>query len=91
MDKKISKDILGAVNKKTGKNITEGSIKKIAGNVNASTLKSEAQIRQLIKQVSTMANVPVSEDTVKEIVGAVKKSGMNMGSLETLIKMMIKK
>ncbi|RUS48160.1 stage VI sporulation protein F [Cohnella sp. AR92] len=91
MDKKVSKDILGAVNKKTGKNITENSIKKIAGGVTPSTLQSETQIRQLIKQVSTMAGVPVSEDTVKEIVGAVKKSGMNMDSLEGLMKMMLKK
>jgi ribosomal protein L12E/L44/L45/RPP1/RPP2 len=88
---KFPKDLLGAVNKKAGKNISESSIKKIASNVKPSTLQSEAQIRALIKQVSTMANVPVSEDTVKEIVSAVKKSGMNLNSLESLVKMMIKK
>jgi len=88
MDKK---DLLGAVNKKIGKNISENQVKKIASGVNAGTLQSEAQIRQLIKQVSTMAKVPVSEETVKDIVAAVKKSGMNMGSLESLIKMMVKK
>jgi len=91
MDKKLSKDILSTVNQKTGKNITESSIKKIAGKVTPATLQSETQIRQLIKQVSTMAGVPVSEDTVKEIVSAVKKSGMNMENLEGLMKMMIKK
>ncbi|MBB6635404.1 stage VI sporulation protein F [Cohnella thailandensis] len=91
MDKKFSKDILGAVNKKTGKTISENSIKKIAGNVTPTTLQSETQLRQLIKQVSTMAGVPVTEDTVKEIVGAVKKSGMNIDSLESLMKMMMKK
>jgi uncharacterized protein YpuA (DUF1002 family) len=89
MDKKLSKDILGAVKNKTGKNITEGSLKKIASNVTPATTQSEAQIRQLIKQVSTMANVPVSEDTIKEIVAAVKKSGMS--NLEGLMKMMLKK
>lgn len=88
MDKK---DLLGAVNKKTGKNISENQVKKIAGGVNPGTLQSEAQIRQLIKQVSAMAKVPVSEDTVKEIVSAVKKSGMNMSNLESLVKMMVKK
>ncbi|MCD9021220.1 stage VI sporulation protein F [Cohnella silvisoli] len=91
MDNKFPKDLLGAVNKKAGKNISESSIKKIASGVTPSTLQSETQIRQLIKQVSTMANVPVSEDTVKEIVNAVKKSGMNLNSLESLVKMMIKK
>ncbi|MFD0670439.1 stage VI sporulation protein F [Cohnella sp. GCM10027633] len=88
MDKK---DLLGAVNKKTGKNISENQIKKIAGGVNAGTMQSEAQIRQLIKQVSAVAKVPVSEDTVREIVSAVKRSGMNLNNLESLIKMMVKK
>jgi uncharacterized protein YpuA (DUF1002 family) len=91
MDNKFPKDLLGAVNKKAGKNISESSIKKIASGVTASTLQSETQIRQLIKQVSSMANVPVSEETVQEIVSAVKKSGMNLSSLESLVKMMIKK
>ncbi|RKP57071.1 hypothetical protein D7Z26_03550 [Cohnella endophytica] len=88
---KFPKDMLGAVNKKAGKNISENSIKKIASGVTPSTLQSETQIRQLIKQVSSMANIPVSEETVKEIVNAVKKSGLNMNNLESLMKMMIKK
>ncbi|WEK55676.1 MAG: stage VI sporulation protein F [Candidatus Cohnella colombiensis] len=91
MDNKFSKDILGAVNKKTGKNISEGAIKKIASNVNSGTLQSEVQIRNLIKQVSAMAKVPVSEETTKEIINAVKKSGMSLNNLESLVKMMIKK
>jgi hypothetical protein len=41
--------------------------------------------------VSSVAGVPVSEETIKEIVGAVKKSGLNMNNLESLMKMMIKK
>ncbi|MBW5446655.1 hypothetical protein GE107_11345 [Cohnella sp. CFH 77786] len=90
MDKKFSKDILGMVNQKTGKNITENSIKKIAGTVTPDTLQSEAQLRALIKQVSQLANVPVSEETMKEIVSAVKKSGLNMSNLEGLMKMMMK-
>jgi uncharacterized protein YpuA (DUF1002 family) len=90
MDKKVSNDILGTVNKKTGKNISENAIKKIAGGVTPQTLQSEAQIRMLIKQVSEMANVPVSEATVKDIIAAVKQSGLNMSNLEGLMKMMIK-
>jgi len=88
---KFPKDLLGAVNKKAGKNISENSIKKIANNVTPQTMQSDAQLRQLIKQVSAMANVPVAEETIKEIISAVKKSGMNFNSLETLVKMMIKK
>ncbi|TJY44359.1 hypothetical protein E5161_02970 [Cohnella pontilimi] len=91
MDKNLSKNLLGMVNKRTGKNITENSIKKIASGVTADTLKNEDELRQLIKQVSKMANVPVSEETVKEIVAAVRKSGMNINNLEGLMKMMLPK
>jgi uncharacterized protein YpuA (DUF1002 family) len=88
MDKK---DLLGAVNKKTGKKFSENAVKKIASGVTAETLQSETQIRQLVKQVSAMAKVPVTEETTQEIVNAVKRSGLNLNNLESLIKMMIKK
>eukprot|EP01113_Clastostelium_recurvatum_P045700 TRINITY_DN7891_c0_g1_i2.p2 TRINITY_DN7891_c0_g1~~TRINITY_DN7891_c0_g1_i2.p2 ORF type:complete len:100 (-),score=3.40 TRINITY_DN7891_c0_g1_i2:310-609(-) len=88
MGNNISKDALKAINKKTGKTITEGAVKKLASTVKPSTMQNEAQLRQLIKQVSAMAKVPVSEDTVQDIVSAVKKSGLNPNSMESLMKMM---
>lgn len=88
---KISKDALNAINKKTGKNISEGAVKKLASTVKPSTMQNEAELRKLIKQVSSMAKVPVAESTVNEIVAAVKKSGMNPTNMEALMKMMIKK
>ncbi|GAB6990323.1 stage VI sporulation protein F [Paenibacillus pini] len=91
MSKNISKDALNAINKKTGKHITEGAVKKLASTVKPSTMQSETQLRQLIKQVSSMANVPVSEDTIQDIVNAVKKSGMNSQNMESLMKMMMMK
>ncbi|MBD2845179.1 stage VI sporulation protein F [Paenibacillus sp. IB182496] len=87
----IPRDVLKAVNKKTGKPVTENAVKKLASNVTPNTLKSDAELRRLIKQVSLMAKVPVSEETVTEIVGVVKKSGMNMNNMEALMKMMMKK
>ncbi|WP_150271033.1 stage VI sporulation protein F [Paenibacillus tepidiphilus] len=91
MSKDFSKDALNAINKKTGKNITPGAVKKLAGTVKPGTMQNEAQLRQLIKQVSAMAKVPVSETTVQEIVNAVKKGGANLGTMESLMKMMMKK
>ncbi|PQP82045.1 hypothetical protein C0Q44_20540 [Paenibacillus sp. PCH8] len=91
MGNNISKDALNAINKKTGKTITEGAVKKLASTVKPTTIQNEAQLRQLIKQVSAMAKVPVSEDTVQDIVSAVKKSGLNPNSMESLMKMMMKK
>ncbi|GGG05511.1 stage VI sporulation protein F [Paenibacillus aceti] len=87
----FSKDALGAINKKTGKNITEGTVKKLASNVKPSTMQNEAELRKLIKQVSAAAKVPVTESTINEIVSAVKKSGMNTSNMQALMKMMIKK
>lgn len=91
MSKNFPKDALNAINKKSGKSISENAVKKLASTVKPETLQSEAKLRQLIKQVSAMANIPVSEDTIKDIVSAVKKSGMNPSSLEGLMKMMMKK
>lgn len=88
---KISKDALNAINKKSGKNISDSTVKKLASTVKPSTLQSEPELRKLIKQVSTMAKIPVSDDTINDIVGAVKKSGMNPDNMEALMKLMMKK
>lgn len=91
MNKNLSKEILNTVKKKTGKVISENAVKKLASGVTSETIKDEAELRKLIKQVSAMANVPVSESTVKEIIKAVKASGMNMNNIESLMKMMLSK
>ncbi|MBD8497641.1 MULTISPECIES: stage VI sporulation protein F [Paenibacillus] len=88
---KVPKDALQAINKKINKPITENQIKNVASTVTPETMQSEAQLRQLIKQVAMMANVPVTESTVNEIISTVKKSGINGGSLESLMKLMTKK
>ncbi|MBG9793620.1 hypothetical protein ABD76_14440 [Paenibacillus dendritiformis] len=88
---KFPKEALNKINKKAGKNITENQIKKLAGSVKPSTLQSEAQLRQLIKQVAAVAKLPVTEATINDIVSAVKKSGMNPNNMEALMKMMMKK
>lgn len=90
-NKNFSKDVLGAVKKKTGKSVNEKDIQKLASTVKPSTVQSETQLRQLIKQVSSMVNVPVSETTVNDIVRAVKSSGMNTSNMEQVMKMMLGK
>lgn len=91
MSRNISKDVLKSVNKKSGKQVTPKQIQKVASGVKPSTMQNEKQLRQLIKQVSKMANVPVSESTTKEIVQAVKKSGMNPNKMEDMMKLMLGK
>jgi len=90
-NKQIGKDVLGTVKKRTGKAISEKDINKLATGVKPSTMQNEAELRKLIKQVSAMAGIPVAESTVQEIVNAVKKSGMNPGSMEQLMKAMLNK
>ena len=87
----ISKDVLSAVNKKTGKPVTENAVKKLASNVTEDTIHNEEELRKLIKSVSAMAKVSVTDKTINDIVGAVKKSGMNMNNMEMLMKLMLKK
>lgn len=91
MSNNIGKDVLNTIKKKTGKNISPSDINKLASGVKPSTTKNEAELRKLIKQVSSLAGVPVSESTVNDIVSAVKKSGANANNLEQLMKMMMKK
>lgn len=91
-DKDMSKDVLNIVKKKkTGKSVSPQDIKQIASGVKPSTVQSETQLRQLIKQVSSLVNIPVSEQLTKEIVDAVKQSNLNPNNLEQLMKMMMKK
>lgn len=90
-NKDISKDVLNVVKKKTGKNITAQDISKLANGVKPSTLQSEAQLRQLIKQVSNMVKIPVSEATINEIIQAIKASKLNPSNMEQMMKMMMGK
>ncbi|QHW30200.1 hypothetical protein GZH47_04640 [Paenibacillus rhizovicinus] len=89
--KDLSKDVLSAVNKKTGKPVSENAVKKLASGVTENTMQDEDELRKLIQSVSAMAKVPVTEKTINDIVGAVKKSGMNMNNMEMLLKMMLLK
>ncbi len=87
-NKDVSKDVLNAVKKKTGKSVSEKDVQKLASSVKPSTMQSEAALRQLIKQVSGLVNTNVSEATVNEIIHAVKNSKMNPNNMEQLMKMM---
>jgi hypothetical protein len=87
----LSKDVLNVVKRKTGKSVSQKEIQKVASGIGPSTIKSEAQLRSLIKQVSKMAGVPVSESTMKELVNAIKKSGINPNQMESMIKSMLGK
>lgn len=89
-DKNTPKDVLNVVKKKTGKSIDEKDIYKLASGVKPSTMQNEAQLRQLIKQVSSLVNVPVSESTINEIIQSVKGS-KNGNTLEQLMKLLSKK
>lgn len=90
MSNKLPKDAMNAINKKTGKHITENQIKKLASTVKPSTMQNDAQLRQLIKQVASMAKLPVSESTINDIINTVQKSGVSPNNLEALMKMMKK-
>lgn len=90
-NKDMSKDILSVVKKKTGKSVTSKDIEKIASGVKPSTMQSEVQLRALIKQVSGLVNVKVSEETINDIVQAVKSSKLDTNNMQQLMSMMMGK
>ena len=86
----IGKDVLGVVKKRTGKSISERDIQRLASGVKPQVLQSEAELKKLIRRVGAVAGVPVSDALVKEIVSAVKRSGMKPAHMEQMIKKMIR-
>jgi hypothetical protein len=90
-NKNVPKDVFKMVKNKTGKSVSENDIQKIANGVTAETVQSEAQLRQLIQQVSGLVGIPVTEATTREIIQAVQGSKMNLGSLDQLMKLIIKR
>lgn len=90
-NKDMSKDVLNVVKKKTGKSVSAKDIERLASGVKPSTLQSEAQLRQLIKQVSGLVNVKVSEETVNDIIQAVKSSKLDSNNMQQLMNMMMGK
>jgi hypothetical protein len=89
--KDMSKDVLNAVKKKTGKDVSSQDIYKLASGVKPSTVQSDAQLKQLIKQVAGLVKVPVTEETMNELVKAIKASKMSSNNMESIMKMMLKK
>lgn len=89
--KDLSKNVLNTVKKKTGKTISEKDIHKIASGVKPSTLQSETQLRQLINQVAGLVNVKVPEETVQQIISAVKSSKLDSNNLTQLMEALMKK
>ncbi|MBP1961982.1 uncharacterized protein YpuA (DUF1002 family) [Paenibacillus aceris] len=90
-NKDMSKDVLNVVKKKTGKSVSPKDIERLASGVKPSTLQSETQLRQLIKQVSGLVNVKVSEETINDIIQAVKSSKLDSNNMQQLMNMMMGK
>lgn len=88
-NKDVSKEVLNVVKKKTGKQVSQQDIYKLASGVKPSTMQSEAQLRQLIKRVAALVNAPVSDSTINEIIQAIKSSNVNPNNLEQMVQMML--
>lgn len=89
--KDMSKDVLNVVKKKTGKSVSSQDINRLASGVKSSTMKDEAQLRELIRQVSALVNVEVSEKTTNEIISAIKNSKLDENNIQSLMSMMMGK
>lgn len=74
------------IEKKT--NVKKEDIFQIADSLKNANLKDEQTIRQLVRRLSAMANVPVSKEKEDAIVNAVVKQNMplDFGSLNNMFK-----
>lgn len=91
MNKNVGKEVLQLVKRKLGKSISEQEISHLAQYLKPSMFENDASMRKLIKQVSTLAGIPVNESTTREIIEAIRKSGANPQQLEQMMRMMLRK
>ncbi|GIP15159.1 hypothetical protein J40TS1_08010 [Paenibacillus montaniterrae] len=90
MSKDLSKEVLGAIKRKTGKNISANSVGKVASTVQPNTLENEAELKKLIRRVADMANIKLSDAKLNDVAKTIQSSGMKSSNLEALMKMMMK-
>jgi hypothetical protein len=86
MDDHSKKNFFDTVQESTQGKVSEQDIMDLASNLDASVLKDEKSLRQLIEQVSGMAGVAVDEDTIRGIVHMVKQSGLDPKMMEQIMK-----
>ncbi|URN94138.1 MAG: stage VI sporulation protein F [Candidatus Pristimantibacillus lignocellulolyticus] len=90
MSNDLSKDVLGAIKKKTGKNITANSVSKIASTVQPDSLENEAELRKLVRSIADMAKIKMTDSQFEHIVKTIKSSGMKTSNIEALMKILIR-
>jgi hypothetical protein len=83
-----TKKLFENVQKSTKSKITEQDVKNLAGNIKPSDVTNEQSLRQLIYQISALADVPVNEQTIQQIIHAIKQSGTDPNNMEQLLKLM---
>jgi predicted outer membrane protein len=81
-----SNDILKKVNTRIGKNITSQDIQKVAKQVNATTLKNEQQLRDLVKSVGEMAGMKVPTKITDDIVNSLQGGAINPSQMDKMLK-----
>lgn len=70
----LSQNFFDNIEKKT--NVKKEDIFKLANSVSSANLRDESTLRQLIADVSKLANVPVSKDKEDKIVNAILNNNM---------------
>ena len=90
MSNDLSKDVLGVIKKKTGKSISEAQVSKVASQVKPNTLQNEAELKKLVKNVATMANIKLSDSALNDVTERITSSGVSIGNIEALVKLLSK-
>jgi uncharacterized protein YpuA (DUF1002 family) len=86
-----SDELLQKIRNKTGRNVSRGSIQRIAKGVTSNTTRNEQEIRQLIQQVSKMAGVSVSEETTRQLIRTIKTQQITPANIMNVLRQFQKK
>jgi Stage VI sporulation protein F len=82
---KMDSNFFKNMEKKTGVNM--GDVLNLANSLQGANLRDETTIRNLIKQVSKMANKPVNQETEDKIVKSIVADGkqIDFGTIANMI------
>lgn len=91
MSKGFSKRLLEKLQKKTNTKIDAKQIEGLAGKVNKNDLNNEEKMLGLIREVSKLANIPMSKEKEEKIIKYLKKNNIQDADMMSLLSILNKK
>lgn len=91
MSKGFSKRLIEKLQNKTNAKLDAKQLEALAGKVNKDDLGSEEKVLNLIRQVSKLANVPLTKDKEEKILKHLKNNNIQDADMKSLLSLLNKK